>query len=101
VADVVPLLFGVYVLAARELVLVVTVTETEDGAAVEEPTLGVEVWVSEKREPVRLYAAAQAERDIPLGQHQVPPVESLVQKYPSSQLLPVPSGQQVCWISGS
>jgi len=94
---------AVYVLVevvVVEFVLVV-VTETEVGADVAAAAPGVEVWVSEKREPVRLCAAAQAERGIPLGQHQLPPVESLVQKYPSSQLLPVPSGQQVCWMSGS
>jgi len=51
--------FGVYVLVAavvEELVLVV-VTETEDGA-VDEAAALVEVWVSETRVPVRLYAAA-------------------------------------------
>jgi hypothetical protein len=49
-----------YVLVAvviEELVLVV-VTETEDGANVEAAALGVEVWISEKREPVRVYTAA-------------------------------------------
>jgi len=39
----------------------------------------VAVAVSEKREPVRLYAAAQAAKSIPLGQHQVPPEASEVQ----------------------
>jgi hypothetical protein len=51
--------FGVYVLVAvvvEELVVVV-VTETEDGADVEAAAL-VEVWVSEARVPVRLYIAA-------------------------------------------
>jgi len=46
----------------------------EDGA-----TDRVEVAASEKREPVRLYAAAQAARSIPSGQHQVPPEASEVQ----------------------
>ena len=45
------------VLVVKEIVLVV-VTETEDGADVEAAALEVEVWVSETREPVRLYAAA-------------------------------------------
>jgi hypothetical protein len=51
--------FGVYVLVAVVVEeLVVVVTETEDGADVEAAAPGVEVWVSEKRAPVRVYAAA-------------------------------------------
>ena len=52
--------FGMYVLVAvvvEELVLVV-VAKTEGGADVEAAALKVEVWISETREPVRLYTAA-------------------------------------------
>jgi len=57
--------------------------------------VGREVCVSETRLPVRVYAAAQAARDIPLGQHQLPPELSWVQKNPEAQELPVPSVQHV------
>jgi hypothetical protein len=43
--------------AVEELVLVV-VTKTEYGADVEAAAPEVEVWISETREPVRLYIAA-------------------------------------------
>lgn len=75
----------------------VLVVEAETGAMVEEEAT-VAVAVSEMRTPVREYAAAHWTRDMPSGQHQVPPVESAVQKYPSSQEFPVPSGQQ-CWLT--
>jgi len=53
-------------------------TEAEAGV-VEGADERVEVGVSETREPVRLYAAAQAARSIPSGQHHVPPEASEVQ----------------------
>jgi len=51
-------------------------TATEGGA---EEAARVAVPVSDTREPVKLYAAAQATRSIPSGQHQVFPDESEVQ----------------------
>jgi hypothetical protein len=69
---------------------------TEEGASEK-----VAVADSEKRESVRLYAAAQDAKSIPSGQHQVPPEASEVQKYPWSQEFPEPSGQQDCWMLGS
>lgn len=81
-----------------------TETAAEVDAAAEagvlDGTTTVGAAVCETRTPVMLYAAAHSARDIPLGQHQVPPVESEVQKYPSSQEFPFPSGQQDCLIVG-
>jgi hypothetical protein len=50
-------------------------TETEVGAVVGE----LAVAVSETRAPVKEYAAAQAARPSPFGQHHVFPLESWVQ----------------------
>ena len=85
-----------------EAVIGPAVVDAAPDAEPDPTAVGREVGVSEARVPVRLYAAAHAARDIPclvldscggiilwnrgltLGQHQVPPEASWVQKYPEA-----------------